>query len=194
MPRHPAFGLAAFCLRSLLDGFADRMGPQLMPALDTVACGSSRAVDPAPSAWQPESSSAESTLGHNASMGLTAPDQAGAVGGPADSAAQLQPAAETTARATPAGTSLGQLPAQATSLGAALAACDGLLERRYVQLCCPALDYAQQLFRSRAGAAGSAAAQAPLVQRRIKKIRPTAPSGPAAARVALQVRHQVPGF
>jgi hypothetical protein len=76
---------------------------------------------------------------------------------------------------------------------ATLAGCDSLLDRRYVQLCCPALNHAQQLFRSRAGASSSAAGSsggsgtALVQQRRVKKIRPTAPSGPAAARVALQV-------
>jgi len=64
-----------------------------------------------------------------------------------------------------------------------LATVDGLLDSRFLHLCCPTLDHARQLFS--AGSAGGAGPQRAEQARRVKKIRPTAPAGTAAAHAAL---------
>ena len=62
---------------------------------------------------------------------------------------------------------------------ASLAAADGLLDTRFLHLCCPTLEHARQLFASSVGGSGGQK-----LARRVKKIRPTAPTGAAAARRA----------
>jgi hypothetical protein len=113
-PQAPSFSVAAFCMRSVLDDFSDRMGPDLMPAATPSShSGSSDATCPALSS---------------------------------------------------------------------LAALDGLLDSRFLHLCCPTLEHSRQLFAGSSGVNGL-----PLRQpqsRRVKKIRPTAPSGASAARMA----------
>lgn len=128
-PQRAGFSLAAFCLRSVLDDFAERMGPDLMPSRTLVDGGDG-----------------EADGGGEAAAGC---------------------------------------PALAS-----LAAADGLLDSRFLHLCCPALDHARQLFSagSAAGGGGAGGPQQQEQARRVKKIRPTAPSGAAAARAALQVR------
>jgi hypothetical protein len=116
-PAQGQFGLAAFCLRAVLDDFAERMGPEVMPT---------------------------------SSGGI--------------------------------GSSSGGGGASACPALASLAAADGLLDTRFLHLCCPTLEHARQLFASSGGGGGQQLA------RRVKKIRPTAPTGAAAARAALQVR------
>ena len=66
---------------------------------------------------------------------------------------------------------------------------DGLLDSRFLHLCCPTLDHARQLFSATSGGGG----QRPEQARRVKKIRPTAPSGAAAARAALAAPLAAPG-
>lgn len=185
-PGDPWFGLAAFCLRSVLDEFAERMGPQLMPAspelhdppaaqrlpASPTVAGQGEAPAGIPGALSPAPREGGSEAGSHAAAPPAAVGSAGLAGSPTGRTASSDPFG-------------------------ALAACDRLLDRRFVQLCCPALAHAQQLFRSRAGSGSGAlgngtpgsrgSAAGGLAARRAKKIRPTAPSGLAAARVALQV-------
>ena len=66
---------------------------------------------------------------------------------------------------------------------ATLAAADVQVDSRFLHLCCPMLEHARALFGTGGGL------QPPMAARRVKKIRPTAPAGSTAARVAaLQVR------
>ena len=68
---------------------------------------------------------------------------------------------------------------------AGLTALDGLLDSRFLHLCCPTLDHARQLFSAASSSGSAAGGQRAEQARRVKKIRPTAPSGTAAARAAL---------
>lgn len=68
---------------------------------------------------------------------------------------------------------------------AGLGALDGLLDSRFLHLCCPTLDHARQLFSAASSSGSAAGGQRAEQARRVKKIRPTAPSGAAAARAAL---------
>lgn len=136
-PAQRHFSLAAFCLRSVLDDFAERMGPDLMP----------------PCAMTGSSSGGGGDSGTVAAAGAADGSGGGAAGGSAGGG----------------GSSSGAL--------AGLAAVDGLLDSRFLHLCCPTLDHARQLFSAGSGAGPQRAEQA----RRVKKIRPTAPSGTAAA-------------
>ena len=148
-PAQPAYGLTALCLRSALDDFAERMGPDLMP---TAALALERAA------------SDGCTGEGGAAAGTSAAD------GPACAAAASGAAAAAAAAAPPTCPALG-----------GLAGVDGLLDSRYLGLCCPTLDHARQLFSASAPGSRGPGEQA----RRVKKIRPTAPSGAAAARAAL---------
>ncbi|EFN50777.1 expressed protein [Chlorella variabilis] len=118
-PQQAHFSLAAFCLRSVLDDFAERVGPDIMP---------------------------------------TAPGSSGS-----------------------SSSSAGGATCPALS---SLAAVDGLLDSRFLHLCCPTLEHSRQLFAASGGGGGGLQQQQQA--RRVKKIRPTAPSGAAAARTALQ--------
>eukprot|EP00887_Chlorella_sp_A99_P005741 scaffold1.g5741.t1 len=137
-PQHEGFDLAALCLRSLLDDFLERVGPDLV---------------------------AHSCRAFGGGAGP------GGGGGPVRAGGPPPP----------------------VPLAGGLAAADGLLDSRYLQLCCPTLEHAHQLFRATRAAASSAASGGGGGQpggqqqlRRVKKIRPTAPSG-SLARAALQV-------
>ncbi|KAL4855714.1 hypothetical protein ACK3TF_003794 [Chlorella vulgaris] len=128
-PQHPGFSLAAFCLRSVLDDFAERIGPHHLA--------------PAPRSGTSNSSGGSLLVSSNGGGGTCA-----ALAG--------------------------------------LEAVDGLLDSRFLYLCCPSLEHARQLF---AASGGGGSARHPQQQqqqqqqsrRLVKKIRPTAPPGAATA-------------
>jgi hypothetical protein len=118
-PASASFGPAAFCLRAVLDEFAERMGPELL--------GPSLGIDL----------------------------NGGTDGGTA-------------------------CPALSS-----LATVDGLLDTRFLHLCCPVLEHGRQLLAGRSSSsAGVQHAQAAQRARRPKKIRPTAPRGTLHAAAA----------
>jgi hypothetical protein len=160
-PAQQQFSLAAFCLRSVLDDFAERMGPDLMP---TFTLGSSYS---------------EGRDGEGASA-------AGAGALTSSSGASDSSSAAAAAVAAEGCSAAGSSGGGGSSSGAlaGLAAVDGLLDSRFLNLCCPTLDHARQLF-SASGGSSTAGGQRAEQARLVKKIRPTAPSGTAAARAAL---------
>lgn len=131
----------------MLDDFAERMGPDLLPAPPLGSCsGEGGGGEPA-------------AEGEGGSAGPAVAGEGSGGGGDGG------------------GTTAG---GRCAAL-AGLAGVDGLLDSRFLHLCCPTLDHARQLFSATSGSSG----QRPEQARRVKKIRPTAPSGAAAARAAL---------
>ncbi|KAI3423926.1 hypothetical protein D9Q98_009760 [Chlorella vulgaris] len=128
-PQHPGFSLAAFCLRSVLDDFAERIGPHHLA--------------PAPRSGTSNSSGGSLLVSSNGGGGTCA-----ALAG--------------------------------------LEAVDGLLDSRFLYLCCPSLEHARQLFAANGGGGSARHPQQQQQQqqqsrRLVKKIRPTAPPGAATA-------------
>lgn len=142
-PGNPRFGLTALCMRSLLDDFAERVGPEAL-AVATQACKD----------------------GNGDNVSSQSP--------PAQAPQQQQ---------------LSRQEAEwQAALGSAGAA-DGLLDSRYLHLCCPTLEHARQLVRGTAAACGGGALGPGQRQqaRRVKKIRPTAPPVLVARATSLAV-------
>lgn len=129
----------------MLDDFAERMGPDLMPTCSLSYADGSRSSGSGGGGTQASSDSANAS---NAAAG----------GGQAPSCPAL----------------------------GGLSGADGLLDSRFLHLCCPTLDHARQLFSSSSFYGGGHGGRGLGEQvRRVKKIRPTAPSGTAAARAVL---------